>query len=42
MCEHSAANRLKIGTEVFGLDDVAEAWRLQAGSPGHKLAVRLA
>lgn len=42
MCEHSAANRLKIETEVFGLDDVAEAWRLQTCSPGHKLAVRLA
>ncbi len=40
MCEHSTAGRLEIETEVFGLDEVADAWRLQADSPGHKLAVR--
>ncbi len=40
MCEHGAAGRIQIETEVFGLDDVAEAWLLQTSSPGHKLAVR--
>ncbi|MBK8294666.1 MAG: zinc-binding dehydrogenase [Solirubrobacterales bacterium] len=39
MCRHSIAGDLKIEVEVLPLGDVAEAWRRQKGSPGHKLAL---
>lgn len=41
MCEHRVAGALKVETEVFELDRVADAWRLQAKSPGRKLAVSI-
>jgi NADPH2:quinone reductase len=39
MCEHFQRGELLIETEVFAMDRVADAWALQAGSPGRKLAV---
>ena len=32
--------RLKIEVENVALEDVSEAWRRQAASPGHKLVLR--
>lgn len=39
MCTLSAEGNLAIETEVFEMDRVADAWSLQATSPGRKLAV---
>jgi NADPH2:quinone reductase len=39
MCALSASGELVIETQVFDLDSVADAWKLQATSPGRKLAV---
>jgi NADPH2:quinone reductase len=39
MCSLSATGDLVIETEVFEIDRVADAWALQATSPGRKLAV---
>ncbi len=39
MWGHAAAGELLVDCETFGLDAVADAWRLQAGAPGRKLVV---
>lgn len=39
LVEHAAAGRLTIDVEVFPLDRVAEAWKMQAASPHKKLVV---
>jgi NADPH2:quinone reductase len=39
MCALSASGEMVIETQVFDLDSVADAWKLQATSPGRKLAV---
>lgn len=41
MCEHRIKGELQLETEVLPLTEVAEAWRRQASSPGHKLALRV-
>jgi NADPH2:quinone reductase len=38
--QHAVAGRIQADHEVVPLDDVAEAWERQAGSPGRKLVVR--
>ncbi|MBK5111079.1 MAG: zinc-binding dehydrogenase [Thermoleophilia bacterium] len=40
MCAHAARGELEIEVEVIPLEEAAEAWRRQAGSPGLKLAIR--
>lgn len=40
MCEHAAKGDLRVETEVRPLEEVSEAWRAQAESPGRKLALR--
>lgn len=40
MCSLAASGDLELEVEVLPLDDVAAAWERQAGSPGHKLALR--
>lgn len=40
MCQHASRGDLKLETVVRPLDQAAEAWRAQADSPGHKLALR--
>lgn len=37
---HVLAGRIQVSTRVFDLVDAAEAWRLQATSPGTKLVLR--
>ncbi|MGA7436332.1 MAG: zinc-binding dehydrogenase, partial [Solirubrobacterales bacterium] len=39
MCAHSIAGELKIEVEVCPLTEVADVWRRQKASPGHKLAL---
>jgi len=39
MCAHSIAGKLEIDVEVCPLSDVADVWKRQAASPGHKLAL---
>lgn len=41
MCQHAAAGDLELETEVRPLAEVAELWRRQAESPGHKLALSI-
>jgi NADPH:quinone reductase-like Zn-dependent oxidoreductase len=42
LCEHARDGRVCFDVETFALDDVAEAWELQAsGSPGSKIVVSL-
>lgn len=41
MGEHFTKGELRLETEVLPLAEVAEAWRRQAASPGHKLALRV-
>jgi NADPH2:quinone reductase len=42
LCEHARDGRISFDVETFALDDVAEAWELQAsGSPGSKIVVSL-
>jgi NADPH:quinone reductase len=36
----AAAGRVEVAYEVVALDDIADAWRRQAGSPGCKLVIR--
>lgn len=36
----AAAGRVDVAYEVVALDDIADAWRRQAGSPGCKLVIR--
>ena len=38
---HVTADRIRIDVETFALDEVAEAWRRQAGGPGAKLVVTI-
>lgn len=40
MCRLSMAGDLEIEVETVALDDVADAWRRQAASPGHKLVLK--
>jgi NADPH2:quinone reductase len=43
LCEHARDGRVRFQLETYDLDDVAEAWRRQAGgSPGAKIAIRVA
>lgn len=37
--EYATAGRLSLPTQVHGLDDVAEAWKAVAGSPGAKVII---
>ena len=39
MCRHSIDGNLTIDVEVVPLADVADAWKRQQASPGHKLAL---
>lgn len=41
MCSLAASGDLEIEVEVLPVDDVADAWKRQSQSPGHKLALRL-
>jgi NADPH:quinone reductase-like Zn-dependent oxidoreductase len=42
LCEHVREGRIHFDVEVFGLDDIAAAWKRQgSGSPGAKIVVRL-
>ncbi len=40
MCRHFMDGELKIEVETVALEDIADAWRRQAASPGHKLVLR--
>lgn len=40
LLDRYAAGDLRVATRVLPLEDAAEAWRLQAGSPGTKLVLR--
>lgn len=40
MCSLAASGDLVLDVEVLPLSEVADAWTRQAGSPGHKLAIR--
>ena len=40
MLDHAADGRLTVDHEVVPLDDLAEAWKRQAASPGRKLVIR--
>ena len=43
LCEHVRDGRIEFRVQSYALDDVGEAWRLQAsGSPGSKIVVSLA
>jgi NADPH2:quinone reductase len=41
MARHAAAGELTVPVQERPLDEVAAAWEQQAGSPHHKLVVRL-
>ncbi len=42
LCEHARDGAIEIETEIFGLDDIVDAWSKQAsGSPGRKILVEL-
>jgi len=40
LCQYALADEIKIDVEAIPLDDVADAWKRQAGSPGHKLVLK--
>lgn len=40
MCSLAVSGELVLEVEVLPLEDAAQAWELQASSPGHKLALR--
>jgi NADPH:quinone reductase-like Zn-dependent oxidoreductase len=42
LCEHARDGAISVETEIFGIDDIAEAWAKQAsGSPGRKILLEL-
>ena len=40
MCSLAATGDLELEVEVLPLDEIADAWRRQSASPGHKLALQ--